>query len=174
MLFHFFERPARIREIRCSPSGALIECFADYLYQNGYAEISARRHIRSAEHIVRWATRGDLSVSELDDRALKRFGDHLKRCRCGRYSCADRVDILTGARLFLRHSQGVDTAVIRLPDPADSKPELLEAFCQWMREHRGSSERTLYNYGLPIQDLIRCFGEDPSKLGAHGLRGSSF
>ena len=170
MLSHFFERPARILEIRSSPSGPLIEDFADYLFQNGYAEISARRHIRSAEHIAHWATRSDLSVSELDDRSLKRFGDHLKRCRCGRYSCAHRVDILTGARLFLRHSQGVDTAVIRLPDPADSKPALLESFCQWMREHRGSSELTLYNYGLPIRDLIRRFGEDPSKLDAQGLR----
>jgi len=54
MLSHFFERPARIREIRSSPSGPLIEGFADHLFQNGYAEISARRHIRSAEHIVRW------------------------------------------------------------------------------------------------------------------------
>jgi len=170
MLSHFFERPARIREIRSSPSGPLIEGFADHLFQNGYAEISARRHIRSAEHIVRWGTRSDLSVSEMDDRALQRFGDHLTRCRCGRYCCADRVDILTGARLFLRHSQCVDTAVIRLPDPADSKPALLESFCQWMREHRGSSELTLYNYGLPIRDLIRRFGEDPSKLDAQGLR----
>src|SRR5437667_3241604 len=170
MLSNFFERSARIREIRSSPSGPLIEGFADHLFQNGYAEISARRHIRSAEHIVRWATRCDLAVSEVDDRALKRFGDHLTRCRCGRYSCANRVNILTGARLFLRHSQGVDTAVIRLPDPADSKPALLESFCQWMREHRGSSELTLYNYGLPIRDLIRRFGEDPSKLDAQGLR----
>src|SRR5437868_12560802 len=154
MLSHFFESDARIYEIRSNPCGALIEGFADHLFQNGYAEISARRHIRSAEHIGLWASRGDLSVSELDDRALTRFGDHLKRCRCGRYSCADRAVIVTGARLFLRHSHGVDTAVIRLPDPADSKPELLESFCQWMREHRGSSERTLYNYGLPIRDLI--------------------
>ena len=53
---------------------------------------------------------------------------------------------------------------------ADSKPALLESFCQWMREHRGSSELTLYNYGLPIRDLIRRFGEDPSKLDAQGLR----
>jgi len=170
MLSHFFERPARIREIRCSPSGPLIEGFSDYLNQNGYAEISARRHIRSAEHIVCWATRGDLSVSDLDDQALKRFGDHLKRCRCGRYSCANRIDILTGARMFLRHSQGVDMAVIRVPDPTDSKPKLLESFCQWMRENRGSSELTLYNYGLPIRDLIRRFGENPSKLDAQGMR----
>ena len=67
MLSHFFQAPARIREIRSNPSAALIEGFADYLFENGYAEMSARRHIRAAEHIVRWATRRDLPISELDD-----------------------------------------------------------------------------------------------------------
>jgi len=109
-------------------------------------------------------------VSELDDLALKRFGDHLKRCGCGRYSQADRVDILTGARLFLRHSHGVDAPGIRIAAPADSTPVLLESFCQWMREHRGSSERTLYNYGLSIRELIQRLGDDPNKLDAQHLR----
>ena len=111
MLSHFFERPARIREIRSNPSAALIEGFADYLFENGYSEISARRHIRAAEHIVHWATRSDLSVSELEDRALKRFGNHLKRCRCGRYCRCNCLEILNGARLFLKHAQGIDMAV---------------------------------------------------------------
>ena len=31
MLSHFFQAPARIREIRSNPSAALIEGFADYL-----------------------------------------------------------------------------------------------------------------------------------------------
>jgi integrase/recombinase XerD len=170
MLSHFFERPARIRGIRSGPSGTLIESFADYLFQNGYAEISARRHIRSAEHIVRWASISHLPVSELDDQALKRFGNHLKRCRCGRYSRRDPVNILTGARLFSRHSQGLDPTLSRLPSPPDSMPVVLQSFCRWMREHRGTSERTLYNYGLPIRELIRRLGEDPSKLDAQRLR----
>lgn len=170
MLSHFFESPRRIHEIRSSPSGELIKGYADYLFQSGYAKISARRYIRSAEHIVRWASRSGLPVSELDDMALKRFGDHLKRCRCGRYCRFSRVEILSGARLFLRHSQGLDTTVIRLSSPADSPPVLLQSFCQWMREHRGTSEPTLYNYGLPIRELIRRLGEDPTKLDAQRLR----
>jgi len=170
MLSHFFEAHARVREIRSNPCGALIEGFAGYLFENGYAEISARRHIRSAEHIVRWATRSQLSASEMDDRALERFGHHLKRCRCGRYCRSNRREIITGARLFLRHSQGVDTALIRMPIPPDSKPPLLNSFGQWMREHRGTSELTIYNYGLPIQELIHRYGDDPGKLDAKRLR----
>ena len=38
MLSHFFQAPARIREIRSNPSAALIEGFADYLFENGYSE----------------------------------------------------------------------------------------------------------------------------------------
>ena len=170
MLSHFFEAHQRIREIRSNPSAALIEGFSDYLFQNGYAEISARRHIRSAEHILRWATRGQVLVSEMDDRAFERFGHHLKRCRCGRYCRSNRRDIIAGARLFLRHSQGVDTALIRMPMRADPKPPLLHSFGRWMQEHRGTSERTLYNYGLPIQELIHRYGDDPGNLDAKRLR----
>lgn len=170
MLSQYFEAPTRIREIRCSSSGALLEDFAGYLHEHGYSEISARRHIRSAEHLAHWASRSALSVSEVNDAALERFGAHLRRCRCGRYSRAHPVNILTGARLFLRHSQGMDTPPVREPEPTDPRPALLQSFCEWMREHRGTSERTLYNYGIPIAEFIRSVGEDPSTLDARRLR----
>ena len=170
MLSQFFDAPGRIRAIRSSPSGALLEGFADYLFQSGYAELSARRHIRSAEHIVHWATRRGLAVSKLDDSALERFGDHLTRCRCGRYSRAHPVHILTGARLFLRHLQGVDEPAIRATEQVELEPALLKSFREWMCEYRGTSERTLYNYAIPIRELLRRLDEDPSKLDARCLR----
>lgn len=170
MLAHYFESPVRIDEIRRGPSGSMIESFSGYLCRSGYAEITARRHIRTAEHIVRWAVKSNLPVNGLDDHALKRFRNHLKRCHCGRYSCKNRRDILTGVRLFLTQSQGVNPPIIRLTEAAKAKPVLLESFCQWMRENRGTSDLTLYNYGLPIQDFIRCIGDDPGSWDAQRLR----
>jgi len=170
MLSEFFDAPARIRAIRSGPCGALLEDFADYIFQNGYAEITARRHIRSAEHFAYWETRRSLSISELDDSALDRFSKHLRRCRCGRYARTKPVDILTGARLFLRHVQGVNEPTIRATEPVVPDPPLLQAFCDWMRECRGTSERTLYNYGIPLRALLHHIGEDPTKLDAHLLR----
>ncbi len=169
MLSHFFQAPARIREIRNNPSAALIEDFADYLFENGYAEISARRHIRAAEHIVRWAIRSELPITELDDRGLKRFGEHLKGCRCGRYCLCNRLEVINGARLFVRHSQGLDLGARQGPTSIPM-PALWEAFCCWMREHRGTSTLALYNYSLPLRELIQCFGQDPGKLDAKRLR----
>jgi hypothetical protein len=63
MLSKYVAAPARIKAIRNGLSGALIEDFANELFRRGYAEISGRRHVGSAEHIVRWAARRDLLTS---------------------------------------------------------------------------------------------------------------
>jgi hypothetical protein len=102
MLSELFDSPVRIRVIRGGPAGVHIEGFAEQLLQRGYSKICARRHIRSAEHIVRWAVRRGLSPHDLGQRALKGFGDHLSRCRCGRYHCAKRGEVVSGARLSTR------------------------------------------------------------------------
>ena len=54
MLEEFFESPFRIQELRDGPDGRLLEGFAQELCKAGYAEITARRHIRAAEHLVHW------------------------------------------------------------------------------------------------------------------------
>lgn len=171
MLSELFEAPARIRAIRSGSAGAVLEGFANHLVECGYATISARRHIRSAEHVICWASRRRLALHDLDTSALERFGTHLSRCHCGRYSCADHVDILTGARLFLQHLQGQnEQAIRRVTEPAAEPPALFKAFCAWMRALRGTSEQTLYNYGLRIGELLRSVGENPGDLDAAGLR----
>ena len=76
MLSKYFVSPARISEIRNGPSGPLIEEFGQYLFQSGYAEITVRRHIRSAEHLIHWASRQDMSVRDLTQLHLQGFGDH--------------------------------------------------------------------------------------------------
>ena len=81
MLSQFFKSTARVQAIRMSPFGTLLEDFAAYLFESGYAEISARRHIRSAEHMAHWANRSGMLSNELDDSVLVRFEGHLKRCR---------------------------------------------------------------------------------------------
>jgi site-specific recombinase XerD len=170
MLSEYFEAPTRLRAIRSGPSGEQIEGFSKQLFERGYSEISARRHIRAAEHIVRWAVRRGLSHKDLDEGVLKRFGGHLSKCCCHRFSCADRTAVLAGARLFLRYLQGIQEPIVRKSKPVPEEPDLLKLFGAWMREQRGTSDCTLYNYGLPLRKLIRQFGEDLSRLDARLLR----
>ena len=170
MLLKYFETPARIRAIRSGPAGEQIDSFVRQLSECGYGEVSARRHIRAAEHLAQWAARQGLSVHTLDEEALRRFGSHLDRCRCGRYCCADRNAVLTGARHFIRYLRGIEEPSMREPQPIAAEPELLKSFCTWMRARRGTSDQALYNYSKPIRKLISRIGEEPSRLDAHCLR----
>jgi len=172
MLSGLFDAEARVRALRdgAGPLGPHLEGFAAYLLRCGYSKLSARRHLRSAEHLAHWAIRRGLSRDELDDGAIERFGQHLSRCRCGRYCCADRLNILAGARLFARSLQGAEHPDIRVTDPIASEPALLTSFLEWMRKQRGTADGTLHNYGRPIRALIQRCGEDPSQLDAGGLR----
>jgi hypothetical protein len=62
MLAEYFESPSRIQEIRSRPAGHLLEGFAEVLYEVGYAQLTARRHLRSAEHLVHWTGRRGILV----------------------------------------------------------------------------------------------------------------
>ena len=172
MLSAFYSSAARIRELRDQqgPFGPLLERFAGYLQRSGYSSISARRHLRSAEHVVHWAIGANVSPEALDAVALARFGKHLSRCRCRRFGCAARADVLAGARLLLEQFGGTQRAGIRETHSVAAKPALLKSFEQWMREQRGSSEGTLYNYSLPIRALIERYGEDPGQFDARRVR----
>jgi len=86
MLEEFFESPVRIQELRCSPDGRLLEGFARELCKVGYAEITARRHMRAAEHLIHWIGRKGGTVAALDERMIEEFVRRLKRCEAYKMS----------------------------------------------------------------------------------------
>lgn len=169
MLKQFFESPLRVHAIRNGPSGFLVECFAQDLWDAGYAKITARRHIRSAEHFVYWADEEDIAGSSWNEQVLPRFEDHLSRCKCSGYG-HQRRDLLGGVRLFVRYICGGGINVARPSEPAVQTPVLLAGFNAWMRQQRGTADPTLYNYSIPLRDLLTRVGEDPNRLDAQSLR----
>ena len=169
MLKQFFESPLRVQAIRNGPSGSLVECFAQDLWDAGYAKITARRHIRSAEHFVYWADEEDIAGSSWNEQVLPRFEDHLSRCKCSGYG-HQRRDLLGGVRLFVRYICGGGINVARPSQPAVQTPVLLAGFNAWMRQQRGTADPTLYNYSIPLRDLLTRVGEDPNRLDAQSLR----
>jgi len=55
MFEQFYDCPLRVKALRDSRGGSLLEGFATKLFQAGYAEITARGHIRAAEHLIYWS-----------------------------------------------------------------------------------------------------------------------
>lgn len=165
----FFESAARVHALRAGPAGALLDGFADALSDAGYAQITARRHLRAAEHFTTWAARNGLWPSGVTEQTVARFKCHVPRCRCRRYGRADR-SLLYGVRLFVRHLEeagAISAATIASPV---SEPALLCAFREWMREQRGTCDATVDNYGIHIRELLTRVGEKPDKLDARTLR----
>lgn len=170
MLEEFFESAFRIQELRDGASGRLLEGFAQELCQAGYAEITARRHIRAAEHLIHWTGRKGKAITALDERMIEEFTQHLKRCRCLRYGHTHRRDLQRGARLFLGYGRRAGLLMTPLAEEAIADPALLVSFGRWMRQQRGTCDATLYNYSVHLRDLLKSLGEDPGKFDAHNLR----
>jgi integrase/recombinase XerD len=170
MLSEFFESPSRIKELSGGRDGHLLEGFARELCHAGYAEITARRHIRAAEHLIHWIGKNGKTVAALDERTIEEFVHHLNRCRCPHYGRTHRRDIRKGTRLFLRYARFADIVTIRVEDEAVGDPALLLSFCDWMRQQRGTCDATLDGYSIPIRDLLKNLGEEPGTFDAQNLR----
>jgi integrase/recombinase XerD len=175
MLPEFFQSRTRVRDLRGGPAGSLVVNFAEKLRQDGYAELTARRHLRSAEHLTHWASRVGIALDGPIESILDGFDRHLQRRRqCRGYGCRPfghtfRVQILSSARVFLNHlaDGGHDVCPSH---PAVALPPLFVSFSRWMQQQRGTCESTLANYGIHICELLRRVGEEPARWEARGLR----
>jgi site-specific recombinase XerD len=170
MLAEFFDSPFRIQELRDGPDGRLLEGFARELCHAGYAEITARRHIRAAEHLIHWTGRKGTPIATLDERFAEDFVHHLDRCRCPRYGRTHRLDLQHGVRLFFGYLRRAGALMAPIAEESIEEPVLLVSFCRWMRQQRGTCDATLYNYSLHLRDLLKRLGEDPGKFDAQNLR----
>jgi len=170
MISEYFKSPARIQSLHNGHNGSLVEGFAQALWEAGYAKITARRHIRAAEHFIYWTTKEAIPRSRWNLQILPRFDDHLSRCTCSGYGHYQRSELLHGAHLFVGYACGTGIDVDRRSRPAPPDPILLAEFCAWMRQQRGTADPTLYNYSIPLRDLLKRVGEDPHRLDAQCLR----
>jgi hypothetical protein len=80
MFEQFFNSPLHIQELRDGPSGQLLEDFAEELNQVGYAEITARGHLRAAEHLVYWISQEGRPINTLDERLVACGINRYLRC----------------------------------------------------------------------------------------------
>jgi hypothetical protein len=145
MTREFFKSPFRIQELHGGQSH-LLDVFTEDLRQSGFAQITARRHIRAAEHLLYWANRKCIGLSAFDDHALDEFARHLRRCRCKGFGHTHRRDLQNGARLFIGNLRRA--ALLPIPSVQETVEDshVLVLVRDWKRRHRGTCDATLYNY----------------------------
>ena len=170
MMTEFFESRFRILQLRSGQDGQLLDVFAEELRQSGYAQITARRHIRAAEHLLYWAKRKSISPATFDEHALDEFTHHLRRCRCKSYGSAAWRSVQKGAHLFVCSLRRAELLPVPPARETVEDPQVLVLFRDWMHKHRGTCDATLYNYSPHLRALLRTIGDDTSKFEARSLR----
>jgi len=155
MTREFFKSPFRIQQLRGGQDGHLLDVFTEDLRQSGFAQITARRHIRAAEHLLYWANRKGIGISAFDDHALDKFGRHLRRCRCKGFGHTHLRDLQNGARLFIGNLRRAGLLPIPSVQETVEDPHILVLFRDWMRRHRGTCDATLYNYNQHLRALLK-------------------
>jgi integrase/recombinase XerD len=171
MLNAYVKRPLTRERYRSHPAGPHLDAFILWLEQRGYQPRRILRLIRGVYRFSQWAQENGLGVEELDAQALEQFRAHLQSRQPLRYPSGSYRPIFLGARHFVTFFEAsglVSPTTLLFPPPPE--PELLGAFRQWMRMHRGTTEATLNIYRLPIIDLLHTLCEQPASFEAKALR----
>jgi site-specific recombinase XerD len=139
----------------------LIAEYAAELEKLGYARLTISSLADAARHISTWIRQAGITLSEIDDNLVTRFGAHV--CRCGGYRQSDRLSLkyVRCARRFILFLAGrglVQPLATPVMDPVEP---LVADFQQWLKRHRGICESTIKRHGLMVMRLLTALGRDP-------------
>jgi len=134
------------RSPRCMDSGVLgtfVEAFTRDLRALGHTRLTVAGYGGAARHFAEWLRRSAIVVGDVDDGVITRFARH--RCKC----CGNRqhqplsAKYVRRVRRFVRFL--VERGVAKAAAPNVSAPlnDRVIEFQDWLRHHRGISERTV-------------------------------
>lgn len=153
-----FFSPQGCQLLRRQPLGEYLDDFVNERFAAGYCSLTIERSIGPALHLGVWLRRRRLTLATVDGHLMARFRQHLRRCRCRRQTtvsagprssgrgrrCGSRCTVvMVEVMHFVEHLRR--RGLVRPVPPPPSLP-LVAEFELWMRQHRGSAERTLADY----------------------------
>ncbi len=132
----------------------LIAEFTRLLSQEGYADLTVRGYDDAARHLAHWLAKSDVATAEIDEAVVRRFSRH--RCRCpgmrrqkqlsGRY--------VRRACRFVAFLAKRGIAPQKTMPAASATDRRVVEFQDWLRRHRGLSERTIELQGYLLMQML--------------------
>ena len=162
-------RPGRPLSMDAGELAEPIAVYATHLTGLGYAALTIKGCTDSARHLGAWLALSGIAVSALDGHVLERFARH--RCRCGGNRVSDRLSTkyVNRARRFARFLGRLGLVTV----PASEAPVIdpsVARFGEWLRRHRGLSERTIARHVRMVSRLLPGLGADPHAYDAACVR----
>ncbi|WP_209428274.1 hypothetical protein [Pararhodobacter sp. SW119] len=161
--------PSRPPSMDASQLAKPIAAYAAHLADLGYTALTIGGNTDSARHLAAWLALSGIAVSALDEQVFDRFARH--RCQCGGNRRLDRLSgkYVNRARRFARFLGTLGLVPVAAPKPAAVDP-FVARFGEWLRRHRGLSERTIARHVRMVSRLLPALGADPRSYDAVRVR----
>lgn len=158
--------------LRCMEPGELagpVAAFIVHLTDLGYSSLTISGCAASARHFRAWLKQSGIPASKVDDRVLNHFAQHQCRCAGNRRSDQLSSKYVRRVRHFVRFlaEQGVVTVSPPITPPLNPSVAL---FMDWLRRHRGLSERTIDRHARMVSRLLPALGTNPGAYDAKRVR----
>jgi len=160
---------ARSDEVSVGTAALYLEGFAAKMASAGYAPLTIRGYLGSAIHFGKWAETGGPNFAETTDETINAFATH--RCECpGRHSgqCLSRRYVAR-VGLFVQYLR-LQGAIRTTGNSRIEAPSPLEAFREWLLQHRGLALVTVERHDHLITRMLPALGPDAGQYNAATVR----
>lgn len=148
----------------------LVTEFVADLGAQGHSCLTVGGYEASARHFACWLVKAELAIGNIDDGVLHRFARH--RCRCPGIRRLNRVSAkyVRRARRFVEFlaKRGIVQRAAHVAPPAPNR-QVCE-FQEWLRRHRGISDRTINRHGRMVMRMLPALGSMPGRYNADLIR----
>ena len=144
--------------------------FTDHLAALGHTNLTVGSYEDAARHFAEWLAGSDIALADVDDKAVTCFARH--RCKCTGNRRHRHVSAKYVRRVcrFVRYLAQRGVAKMNIPSPAKVVNVRVAEFEDFLRQHRGISERTIDRHGRMVMKLLPDLGDDPGTYDAKLIR----
>ena len=144
--------------------------FTRRLRQQGYTSLTVKSYDDAARHHAHWLLKAKVAVADIDEAVIDRFARH--RCQCPGFRSEKHVSDRYVRRVCRFIEFLGERGLARLK--VKSAPPVLERrvaeFQEWLRRHRGITERTIDRHGRMVMRLLPALGPRPQSWDARLVR----
>ncbi len=150
--------------------GTFVEEFTSQLTTLGHTRLTVANYGDAARHFAEWLRRSNIILVDVDDGVLARFARHRCKCSGNRQHHHLSVKYVRRVRRFVCFLVERSVAKAVAPNVSEAVNERVAEFQDWLRHHRGISERTVDRHGRMVMRLLPGLGDDPETYDAALVR----
>jgi integrase/recombinase XerD len=149
---------------------AFVVEFTNDLAGLGHTDLTVGGYEDAVRHFAEWLKRSDIALVDVDDKAVARFAGHRCKCTGNRRHRHVSAKYVRRVRRFVRFLAQRGITKMNIPSAAKVISARVAEFQDFLRQHRGISERTIDRHGRMVMRLLPDLGDDPWTYDAELIR----